>query len=313
MTYNDTMLDDAKAHEAEGYESLACQLESSKDYRVLRRLKELVPVEVDPVMHKYRGIYVDCESTGLDTKTDEVIELCCFPFEFTSNGLMTGFGEPLRWLNEPKKEISETITKLTGITADAVRGNKIDEITLNTLLTTTDLVVAHNASYDRQMLERVNSLFKNRPWACSQTEPPWKDYGMSGSRLSYLMMEMGLFHDAHGALPDCMAGLRALQHVFANGKTALWYLLDSAKTISWHVWAIDAPYDNKDLLKGRGYFWNPGEDGRPKSWHKELRGGEEMLSVEQQWLRDTIYDGNQKFARCRFDRITAYDRFSVRG
>lgn len=298
--------------EATDYEFLARQLEGSNDYRVLHRLKELVPVDADPMVHKHRGVYVDCESTGLDTRTDEVIELCCFPFEFTSDGLITGFGEPLRWLNEPKKRIDESITKLTGITADAVRGNKIDEVRLNALLTTTDLVVAHNASYDRQMLERVNGLFKNRPWACSQTEAPWKDYGMSGSRLSYLMMEMGLFHDAHGALPDCMAGLRALQHVFANGRTALSYLLECARTVSHHIWAIDAPYESKDLLKARGYFWNPGEDGRPKAWHKELRG-EGALADEQQWLRDVAYGENYRYARCRFDRITAYDRFSVRG
>jgi DNA polymerase-3 subunit epsilon len=62
-------------------------------------------------------------------------------------------------------------------------------------------------------------------------------------------------------------------------------------------------------LKARGYFWNGGEDGRAKAWHKEI--SESEREAEEGWLNQRVYRGAH--AGARFDKVTAFDRFSKRG
>ena len=68
-------------------------------------------------------------------------------------------------------------------------------------------------------------------------------------------------------------------------------LLASAAQRVAHFWAVGVPYEAKDLLKGRRYRRNNGEDGRPKAWHKEV--GEEECAAEQDWLARNVYGGKQ--------------------
>jgi hypothetical protein len=37
---------------------------------------------------------------------------------------------------------------------------------------------------------------------------------------------------------------------------------------TWRLWARDAAIEKKDILKGRGYAWSPGEFGRPRCWYR---------------------------------------------
>lgn len=64
-------------------------------------------------------------------------------------------------------------------------------------------------------------------------------------------------------------------------------MLDSARRNTVRVWAEGVPYDLKDELKKRGYRWNDGSDGRPRSWHIEI--DEAHLQNEIDHLRREIY------------------------
>jgi DNA polymerase III subunit epsilon len=80
---------------------MAHTLEKSGDYRVLRRL---VPRDViTPVPADQRikgGILFDVETTGLDTKADEVIELGMVKFAYCADGrvahVIDNFGSSVR-------------------------------------------------------------------------------------------------------------------------------------------------------------------------------------------------------------------------
>jgi DNA polymerase III subunit epsilon len=48
------------------------------------------------------------------------------------------------------------------------------------------------------------------------------------------------------------------------------YLLASARKARVRVWAEGSPFGMKDELKKRGYRWNDGTDGWPKSWFIEI-------------------------------------------
>jgi len=80
----------------------------------------------------------------------------------------------------------------------------------------------------------------------------------------YLLMGAGLFADAHRAIGDCQTLLHLLSSPFgAEGKPALTTLLANARETTMRVFAVDSPFDRKDLLKGRGYRWSNGHERLP--------------------------------------------------
>ena len=70
---------------------------------------------------------------------------------------------------------------------------------------------------------------------------------------------------------------------------------------------MGSPFESKDRLKERGYRWNGGEDGRPKSWYKEVDQVDQADEVE--FLKAEIY---QREVEPRVDKVTAFQRYSAR-
>jgi DNA polymerase-3 subunit epsilon len=81
-------------------------------------------------------------------------------------------------------------------------------------------------------------------------------------------------------------------------------LLDKARSPDIKVWAINAPFDNKDKLKERAYRW----DGDRKTWHRTLAN--EELAEEVDWLRTEVY-ANRPF-KLEHEKMDAYNRFTIR-
>jgi DNA polymerase-3 subunit epsilon len=81
----------------------AARLEQSGEYRVLRRVPVLTRYAGDdPAAIKRLGLIVDIETTGLDPARDNIIELACRPFHFSSDGVLydvppgyAGFEDPV--------------------------------------------------------------------------------------------------------------------------------------------------------------------------------------------------------------------------
>jgi DNA polymerase-3 subunit epsilon len=62
----------------------------------------------------------------------------------------------------------------------------------------------------------------------------------------------------------------------------------------------------KDNLKKRGYRWNDGTNGQPKSWFIEI--AEDAYEAETEFLRQEIYRRDvEPFTQ----RITAFERFKA--
>ena len=246
---------------------MAHALEKSGDYRVLRRLMPrdiFTPVPVDQQIKV--GVLLDVETTGLDAKTDEVIELGMVKFAYCPDGRVAHVIDSFGSLNEPANSIPAEITTLTGITNEMVAGKRIDAAAVATFVADANIVIAHNAIFDRKFAERYWPEFEHKSWACSVTEIDWRAHGFEGSRLGYLLMGAGLFHTAHRAVDDCRALLEILAMPLAKTKQpALASLLDHARRNTVRIWAESSPYELKDELRKRGYRWNDGSDGRPRS------------------------------------------------
>ena len=93
----------------------------------------------------------------------------------------------------------------------------------------------------------------------------------------------------------------------ATGLPALAVLLDAARKPTVRVWAEQSPFELKDSLKKRGYRWNDGSDGRPKSWYVDVC--ETAIDGELAFLKAEIYLGD---VEPRLQTLTAFTRFSAR-
>ncbi len=288
-------------------EALAQRLERTGRYRILRKL------EPRPIRGNYAvnpnervGIILDTETTGLDHRRDEIIELGMVAFTYDDGGIrevINAFSQ----LQEPSVPISAEITRITGITDDMVAGRSIDLSAVAAFIEPSDLVIAHNAKFDRPFCERFAPGFDIKPWACSVSEIDWSVLGFEGSKLAYLVGQCGWFHNGHRAVDDCHALLEVLAAApRTDGVAAFQQLITSASRTRLRLFAEGSPFDMKDVLKARGYRWNDGSDGRPKCWWVEIE--EDDHAMEMQFLREEIYRADvDLFAQ----RLTACERFKA--
>ena len=290
------------------FETLAKHLETSDDFRVLRRMNigaHFVPPQGD---HIFRAIYLDLETTGLNADIHEIIEIGMVPFTYNAQGQIHTVEESYSRLREPSEPISEEITNITGITNEMLHGQKIDPSEVFDFTADAGLIIAHNAGFDRVFMEKFCSQFETKPWACSMAEVPWKEEGFDGTRLSHIAAGLGFFYDAHRAIEDCKAGIEILSRTLPNSnETALSRLLKAARQDTMRIWAVNAPYDFKDVLKARKYRWNDGNDGRPKAWFLDVSSQD--YKTECNFLEKEIY---QTKINLPVTKLTAKDRFSKR-
>ena len=288
--------------------AMAEALNKSADYRVLRRLAPRAPSSPAAGQETKVGILLDTETTGLDHARDEIIELGMVKFDYSSDGRILGVRDTFSAFNEPSVPIPSEVTTLTGITDDMVAGQKIEEAAVNAFVDGAVISIAHNAGFDRKFAERYWPVFEGMAWGCSATEVDWRKHGFTGAQLGYLLNGAGFFHQAHRAVDDCHALLEILDFVLpTTGAPALALLLETARKPTVRVWAEQSPFELKDSLKKRGYRWNDGSDGRPKSWHIEVC--ETELDDELTFLRTEIY---LRDVEPRLQTLTAFTRFSCR-
>lgn len=289
-------------------EILARRLEATGNYKVLRRL---VPRSLTPTPAGYTGkvgIILDFETTGLDPTKDEIIEVACVKFRYSATDEIIGVSDVFHSYNEPSVPIPAFVTELTGITNEMVAGQRIDVAALEAFVADADIIVAHNAAFDRKFAERLSPTFEHKHWACTQTEIDWRKHGFGGAKLGYLLADIGYFHNAHRAIDDCHALVEILAHSLpAEARSAFAELIDSAHRTTVRIWAQRSPFELKDALKARGYRWNDGTDGRPKSWFIDV--DENKRDAELSYLKKEIYQ-REVDIDCR--GMTALDRFSTR-
>ncbi|MCG8274202.1 3'-5' exonuclease [Aquamicrobium sp. NLF2-7] len=287
-------------------EEVAQRLEATGRFQVLRKLVPRPVIPRSESAHPRLAVLVDTETTGLQHAKDEVIEIGAVAFTYDDNGTVGDVVGVYSGLRQPSLPIPPEITRLTGITDEMVAGQEIDIDALDALIEPADLIIAHNAGFDRPFCEKLSPSFIPKAWACSVSEIRWADLGFEGNKLGYLVGQSGLFHEGHRATDDCHALLEVLARPVGDEMIVPFVeLLRSSIRSRVRIFAENSPFDMKDHLKARGYRWSDGSDGRPKAWWTEI--DEERYDDELRYLRTDIY-------RCEDAepltlRITAEDRF----
>jgi DNA polymerase-3 subunit epsilon len=274
----------------------------------LRRLVPRAPRLAEPEDVVRQGLFVDVETTGLDVLRDEIIELAMVPFTYTQAGQVLAVGEAFQGFHEPSRPIPPEITAITGIEDSMVSGQTINPSDVAHFAGPASLVIAHNAAFDRKIVERFSDVFTTKPWACSMSEIDWAAEGYEGVKLAYLAAGAGFFYERHRAEHDCLAAIELLARVHPrSGRTGLDQLLERARRPTWRIWAENSPFELKDLLKARGYRWNAEGQSGPRSWYLDV--SEVQRDAEMTFLKAEIYQADIDL---RARRVDAYDRFSAR-
>jgi DNA polymerase III subunit epsilon len=290
---------------------LADRLDASPDYHVLRRFEPprsyAVPTGAEPLR---TAAALDVETTGMDPSADAIIQLSMVPFTYDAeSGAIFHVGQPLTSFDDPGRPIPPEIVELTGITDADVAGQRIDQAAVRRFLEPVSLVIAHNAEFDRPFTERRLADLRTVAWACSIRDVPWRRRGLSSTALEFLLMKRcRRFYGAHRADQDAEAVVQLLATPFEDGTLPMALLLESARRGTVRIWAEGSPIETKDLLKARRYRWNPGSDGRPKAWHRELPAADQAAELD--WLSANVYGGARP--KLRIDALDARVRYSDR-
>ena len=95
-----------------------------------------------------------------------------------------------------------------------VAGKRSDAAAVSTFVADANIVIAHNANFDRKFAERNWPEFEHQHWACSATEIDWRAHGFEGSRHRYLL-KIGFSRMARAAT-NARCGRRLMTSVYPS-------------------------------------------------------------------------------------------------
>jgi DNA polymerase III subunit epsilon len=261
-------------------EQAAQILEDNPNFQVLRRIPSPCSRAYDHVANDCRVVaIVDCETTGLCTDTDEIIELAIMLAFVSADGEVLGWQAPHAWLQQVERPLNEEVQKITGITDACLKGQQIDDEFAFGLLERADLLIAHNAPFDASFIERYFPKIAGKAWTCSATEIDWKRHGFEGRGLQNLLMQSGWFTNAHRAASDVWSAFWLLSlSSEQDGPTYLQRLLlaSAEPTVRIDIWR--PKFALKDRVKAAGYHW----DAAARTWWIEVP--EDQVATQLDWL-----------------------------
>lgn len=227
-----------------------------------------------------RGLLVDAETVGLVAPV--AYEIALLPFLYDARDGTIAFVLPAyEGTEDPGFPLPDFNVRLTRLTDAAVRGTRFDRARLRAELEKADLVLSHNAEFDRPIFDRLDALSTEKPWACSMKDVDWYKKGFPSRGLEALALRHGFWDAGHRALADARQTLRLLATVDgATGKPYFAELREGALRNDREI-ALTVPYAYRPLLKDRGYEW----DRRRRVWTRTvpLADAERREAEERKW------------------------------
>ena len=234
--------------------------------------------------------FLDLETTGTYKLEDKIIEIAMRTVVINKEtGKLLSVTAEYESLQDPGIPISEEATLINGITNEIVMGKEIDWQTVEALIKTSDLIVAHNARFDRGFLDQCLAVSQDKILACSLMDIDWLNKGYTSSKQELLCIWHGFYYDSHRAMNDVNSLIHLITHDhYADGEKPLLELIENAQRPYYKIIAENFPYDEvlKDKIKSNRYKF----DWDNKLWWKRIEyNRHDDLEAEEKWLTDTIY------------------------
>ena len=221
---------------------------------------DLQPAEAGPGDAARTLLIVDTETTGLDPQRDQCLEVGVILFDVPGRQVLA----QQSFLLPVETNAAEAINHIPASATQLPQPWRPALDYLQALLNAADVLVAHNAAFDRQWFGRDPLPAVSHPWLCSMEDLRWPAERQLRSRPSVrdLALAYGVpVWSAHRALTDCIY----LAEVFARCddlETMLLYGLEPRQLVRAKV-----SYDERHLAREAGFRWNDPVKG---AWTRRL-------------------------------------------
>ena len=194
-------------------------------------------------------LIIDTETTGLETETDQCIELGSILFHVESRSILAQNSFLIPSDSNSAESINKIPAKISRLPQPWQEGLKYFEH----MLDRSDVVLAHNAAFDRKWfgIEPLPNI--DKPWICSMEDISWpKDLHLKprpSVRDLALAYEVPVW-SAHRALTDCIYLAEVLRRC-----PDLEILLEQGLEPKRLMRAL-VTYEERNLAKQAGFRWN---------------------------------------------------------
>ena len=248
---------------------------------------------IDAKSDKIRISFLDVETTGLDKGEDSIIEIAIKCVELTKeDGNNLVVVDSYESFQDPGRPIPEEATEINGISDTMVKDQSIDWNKVKEIFEFSQLIVAHNASFDRYFVDEILEISKQKVWACSINDIDWSGRDFNSFKQEFLCIWHGFYYDAHRAMNDIDALIHLLVHPSYLEEKPIVELIKNARKPVCRVEATYAKFEYKDLLRKRNYVWYDPKTGNKndKAWRKII--SHDDIAIERKWLTENVYNNN---------------------
>ncbi|MBP1772214.1 MAG: polymerase subunit epsilon [Holophagaceae bacterium] len=118
------------------------------------------------------GLVVDCETTGFDPKQHALVELGIIAFVFSRSGAgspkVLGVLDAYTGLQDPGTAVIHPMAmKVNQLQLKDLRRRRLDHQRIHGVISRAELVIAHNAGFDRPFVTQEVPSLAALPWLCS--------------------------------------------------------------------------------------------------------------------------------------------------